>query len=400
MNDTSEPAAKGIDHFIGNEGEFPVLGHGDFFNHAGVCPIPKAGADALRRYARQAETVAYVDTGWHRDIALLRASAAAMMNASKEEVAFVKNTSEGISIVATGVDWNAGDRVVTTAVEYPANVYPWMELARSRGVELVMVPEETAGDGSRHVPLEKILRAADHPRTRMVTLSHVEYASGQRHDLGAVGAFCRERNILFCVDAIQSLGVLPVDVKAMHIDYLSADGHKWLLGPEGAGVFYCRRELLERTRPATLGWMNVVDALNYGNYDYTLRPDAGRFECGSYNVPGLLALKASVELLAGLGVGAVSRRIKALTDRLVEGLGGKGYSIVSPRSGDQWSGIVSFVADDPAKHVGISKTLRAEHRTEIALREGRLRASPHLYNTEGQIDRLIHHLPGGGRSEI
>jgi selenocysteine lyase/cysteine desulfurase len=209
-----------------------------------------------------------------------------------------------------------------------------------------------------------------------------------------VGAFCRAKNVLFCVDAIQSLGVLPVDVRAMNIDYLSADGHKWLLGPEGAGVFYCRKELLEHTRPATLGWMNVVDALNYGNYDYTLRPDAGRFECGSYNVPGLLALKASVELLSALGVDAVGRRIQSLTDRLVDGLRAKGYSVVSPRTRDQWSGIVSFQAPDPEQHRATWTRLRTEHKTEIALREGRLRASPHFYNTEEQMDRLVEHLPG------
>jgi len=301
MNDTHEPAAQPIAHFIGNADEFPVLRHWDFFNHAAVSPLPRRAADALRRFAAQAETVAYLDTGWYRDLSALRQSVAQMVNATKEEIAFVKNTSEGISLVATGLDWNTGDRIVTTAVEYPANVYPWMELARSRGVELVMVPEETSGDGSRHVPLERILEAAGHPRTRLVTLSHVEYASGQRHDLATIGTFCRQRGILFCVDAIQSLGVLPVDVKSMHVDYLSADGHKWLLGPEGAGVFYCRRELLEHTRPATIGWMNVVDAQDYGNYDYTLRPDAGRFECGSYNVPGLLALKGSVELLTAVG---------------------------------------------------------------------------------------------------
>src|SRR5207247_444896 len=238
-----------------------------------------------------------------------------------------------------------------------ANIYPWMEVARSRGVELVMVPEETAADGFRHVPLDRILEAADHPRTRLVTLSHVEYASGQRHDLAKVGAFCRQRGILFCVDAIQSLGALPVDVESMHIDYLSADGHKWLLGPEGAGVFYCRRERLEHTRPGTIGWMNVVDAQNYGNYDYTLRPDAGRFECGSYNVPGLLALKGSVELLTAVGVEAVASRVKALTDRLIGGLRGKGYGIISPRTAEQWSGIVSFTAKDPAEHQPIWQRL-------------------------------------------
>jgi selenocysteine lyase/cysteine desulfurase len=257
-----------------------------------------------------------------------------------------------------------------------------------------MVAEETdAATGARHVPLEKILEAASHPKTRLVTISHVEYASGQRHDVAKIGAFCRERNILFCVDAIQSLGVLPVDVKAMNVDFLAADGHKWLLGPEGAGVFYCRKELVERMRPLMIGWMNVIDALNYGKYDFTLRPDAGRFECGTHNIAGLLALKASVELLNALGVGMIAQRVRELTDRLMAGLSGKGYSIVSPRDKWQWSGIVSFVAKNPDDHERIFQALRREHRTEIATREGRLRASPHFYNTEQQMDRLAEHLP-------
>jgi selenocysteine lyase/cysteine desulfurase len=383
----------GIDRFIGNESAFPVLRHWDFFNHAAVAPLSAAASAALRRFADQAETVAYIDTGWYRDLSALRESVAALINATKEEVAFVKNTSEGLAIVAGGVEWTRDDRIVTTGVEYPANVYPWMEVARSRGAELVMVPEEDGPDGSRRVPLEKILETADHPRTRMVTLSHVEYASGQRHDLAAVGAFCRQRDILFCVDAIQSLGVLPVDVRGMNIDYLSAGGHKWLLGPEGTGVFYCRRELLEHTRPPLVGWMNVADPLNYGKYDYTLRGDARRYEPGSYNVAGLLALKASVDLLAGIGVQPLANRLRTLTDRLIEGVMSKGYRIVSPRDGESWSGTVSFVAGDPTRHREIWQYLRQQHRTEIAVRENRLRCAPHFYNTDGQIDRLVERLP-------
>ena len=380
--------------YIGNADAFPVLNHLDFFNHAAVSPLPRAAADALRRYADKAQTTAYLDSGWYRDIASLRQSAAALMNARKDEIAFVKNTSEGVAIAAFGNEWNAGDRIVTTAVEYPANIYPWMELARSRGCELILVPEETDANGRRHVPVEKVLEAADHPRTRAVTLSHVEYASGQRFDLVPVGAFCRGRGILFCVDAIQSLGVLPVDVKAMHIDYLAAGGHKWLLGPEGTGVFYVRQELIERTRPPLVGWMNVVDALRYGTYNYTLRADAGRFEPGTLNVPGLLALKASVDVLASIGIEAVSARVQSLTDRLVAGLEAKGYSIYSPRDGGQWSGIVSFSCGDPSRHEATAQMLRQNHRTEIVVREGRLRCSPHFYNTEEQIDRLVERLPG------
>jgi selenocysteine lyase/cysteine desulfurase len=242
------------------------------------------------------------------------------------------------------------------------------------------------------VPLAKILEEAKDPKTRVVTLSHVEFASGQRHDLAAIGAFCRENNKFFCVDAIQSLGAIPLDVEAMKIDYLSADGHKWLLGPEGAGIFYCRRELIERTRPLMIGWMNVVDAQDFGNYDYTLRADAGRFECGSHNVPGLLALKTSLELLKGIGIDQIAQRLKILTDRLILGLMMKGYQVLSPRGNFDWSGIVSFVSPR-LNHQEIILRLRKDQQTEIALREGRLRASPHFYNTEQQMDRLVAALP-------
>jgi selenocysteine lyase/cysteine desulfurase len=381
-----------IDSYVGNADAFAVLQHWDFFNHAGVCPLPRVAADAIRKYAQEAENQAYLQTTWYKDIEQLRRSAATMLNAHRDEIAFIKNTSEGISIVANGIDWKAGDRIVTTAVEYPANIYPWMDLQRRFGCELIMIAEESDSDGRRFVPLEKILEAAADPQVRLVTLSHVEFASGQRHDIAQVGRFCRENGKLFCVDAIQTMGILPVDVQTMYVDYLSADGHKWLLGPEGAGVFYIRRELIEQTRPPLIGWMNVVDAQNYGQYNYTLRPDAGRYECGTYNVPGLLGFKASLELLLGLGIDVVSARIKVLTDYLIEGLSRKGYQIISPRSDERWSGIVSFISPQHP-HEQIFASLRKEHHIEIALREGRLRASPHFYNTEQQMDRLVAALP-------
>ena len=383
---------------IGNRDAFPILQTWSFFNHAGVSPLPRVAVEALDRYAREAARGAYLGTSWYADIENLRKSAAALMNAHRDEIAFVKNTSEGISIVANGLDWQWGDRIITTTVEYPANIYPWMEVVRGRGAKLIMVEEENDEPGglrpaSRAVPTEKILKEAEDPRTKLVALSHVEFASGQRHDLARIGAFCRERGILFAVDAIQSLGIIPIDVQAMKIDYLSADGHKWLLGPEGAGIFYGRRELLDRTRPLMVGWMNVVNAQNYGDYDYTLRSDAGRFECGSYNVPGLLALKASLDLLRGIGIESVFDRIKHLSDHLIRGLEGKGYQIVSPRDHFRWSGIVSFIS--PAhNHEQLVRTMRKEHRIELAVREGRLRCSPHFYNTEAQLDRLIELLPG------
>lgn len=385
-------AASELASLIGNEQAFPVLRHWDFFNHAGVSPLPRPAARAMCEWVDGAEASAYLGHRWYPQIESLREAAARLINAGKEEIAFVKNTSEGISIVANGIDWQWGDRIVTTGVEYPANIYPWMEVARSRGAQLVMVPEEDGPDGSRHVPIDRLLAEAAEPRTRLVSLSHVEYASGQRHDLVRIGSFCRQNSKLFCVDAIQSLGALPVDVKAMNIDFLSADGHKWLLGPEGAGIFYCRKDLIERTRPLMVGWMNVINAENFGQYDYTLRTDGGRFECGSHNVVGLLGLKASLDLLQSVGIDAVAARIKLLTDKLAAGLRGRGYRIISPRDGEQWSGIVSFTSKQH-NHEAIVRALRRDKRIETAIREGRIRVSPHFYNTEKQIDRLIECLP-------
>jgi cysteine desulfurase/selenocysteine lyase len=381
-----------IEHYIGNAELFPILRKWDFFNHAAVSPLPAAAAQALRTFADQAESDTYLVGTWYRDIERLRLLSARLLNCHRDEIAFVKNTGEGLSIVASGIDWKPGDRIVTTGVEYPANIYPWMEKCRRHGCELVMVPEETDDNGRQTVALEKILRELSHPRTRLLTLSHVEYASGQRHDLATLGAACRQQGKLFCVDAIQSVGVVPVDVQSMHIDFLSADGHKWMLGPEGAGIFYCRRELMESLPPLTIGWMNVINAMDYGNYDYTLKPDAGRYECGTYNVPGLLAMKGALEVLADVGIDRVANRVRELGDHLISKLEGKGYRIVSPRSGEQWSGIVSFVSP-VHPHEPIVTKLRKEHRTEISLREGRLRCSPHFYNTIEQLDRLVDLLP-------
>jgi len=314
------------------------------------------------------------------------------MNAHRDEIAFIKNTSEGISIVAHGIEWQWGDVIVTSAVEYPTNIYPWMDVARAHGARLVQVPEEVDSEGHRVVPVERILAAAADPRCRLVAISHVEYASGQRHELAKIGKYCRDNHKLFCVDAIQTLGVIPIDVQAMNIDYLSADGHKWLLGPEGAGIFYCRRELIDRTRPLMIGWMNVVDAQNYGHYNFTLRSDAGRFECGSYNVPGLLSLKASVDMLLALGTENVANRLHHLGERLRMGLELKGYQIISTRAVGRWSGILSFISRFH-DHEQIVRTMRKDHKIEIAVREGRLRVSPHFYNTDQQIDRLVEMLP-------
>ena len=383
-----------LERYVGNVKEFPVLANWDFFNHAGASPLPHVVAETMRKVIDTTEKSAYLDDNRYTELGQVRAAAAAMINAGDGEIALVKNTAEGINIVARGaVNWNAGDRIVTAMGEYPANVYPWMDAAARHRLELVMLPEVTDADGTREVPLESILHEAGKPRTRLVALSHVEFATGQRHDLAAIGKFCRERDILFCIDAIQSLGALPLDVKGMQIDYLACGGQKWLLGPEGAAFFYCRRDLVERTHPLDVGASSVINHLAYGDYDYTLKSNALRFESGSLNIVGIYGLMAAMKFLHGFGADAISQRINHLTDRLIAGLRDKGYTVISPRREKHWSGIVCFTSPKH-DHKAIATQMRKDHRTEIVVREGRLRVSPHFYNTDEQIDRLIEHLPG------
>jgi len=364
--------------------EFPILGKWDFFNHGGVAPISKRAADALTKYTGEALNDAYLSGNWYGHAETTRKLAAQIINASPDEIAFVKNTSEGLAFVANGLDWRGGDEIISTAVEYPANVYPWMDVAQRHGCRHIMVPER-----SGRIDLNELLGAVT-PKTRLIALSHVEYASGYRNDITTIGALCRQRGILFCVDAIQSIGMVPVDVRAMNIDYLAADGHKWMLAPEGCGFFYCRRELLSSLRPE-IGWWNVVNAQDYGTYDFTLRSDAVRFECGTYTIPCILALGASLKLLLEVGIDLISARVHALTEQLAEGLTRKGYELVSSRAGEEWSGLVSFNSQRH-DHQQIVRDLKAQ-KIIVVLREGRLRASPHFYNLPEQIARLIDALP-------
>ncbi|MFQ6048532.1 MAG: aminotransferase class V-fold PLP-dependent enzyme, partial [Phycisphaerae bacterium] len=282
--------------------QFPVTANFNFQDNAGVAPLSRPAAQAMRAYIDHAERHAYLDSHWYRQADRVRQLAAKLINASPEEVTFVKNTSEGICLVANGLKWNTGDNVVTTAVEFPANIYPWMNLA-AQGVHLKMVGEENG-----RIPLDKLIAAVD-SRTRVVAISAVQYASGFRTDLAALGQACQEKGVLLCVDAIQALGVLPIDVRQMHIDFLSADGHKWLCGPEGAGIFFCRKELLGYVHPSQPGWMCMVNAEDYGNYQFEFRRDARRFDSGSYTIAGIFGLGGSLELLLQIGIEQVAHHV-------------------------------------------------------------------------------------------
>lgn len=365
--------------------DMPVTRQYSFMDHAAVAPISGRAATAMRRFTEEAESHAYARGGIYPEAKRVRQLAGKLLNCHSEEVTFVPNTSTGLSYVANGLQFSKGDNIVTTGAEFPANIYPWMNL-RGHGVQVKMVPEDNG-----RIPYERLIELIDE-RTRVVTVSAVQFGSGFRTDLAALGNYCQQRGVLFCVDAIQALGVVPIDVRAMKIDFLSADGHKWLLGPEGAGLFYCRHELLGLLRPSSVGWLGMKDCQNFGNYRMEFRDDARRFDGGSYNMAGVWGLGASIEWLLELGVNHIWDRVRMLTDRLVEGVRSKGYRVVSSRQPGEESGIVAFVS---AKHdhAGIVDHLRQEYRTIIATRLGRLRASPHFYNTEDEIDQLVEHLP-------
>jgi selenocysteine lyase/cysteine desulfurase len=361
--------------------EFPVTRRWAYLDHAAVAPVSARGCRAMAEWAADLAANGEVnEPRWVRRVEEVRGLAARLLDADPPDVAFVKNTSEGVGIVAEGLPWQPGDNVVTAAEEYPANVYPWMNLAR-RGVELRLVPSR----GPR-VAVDDLRDAMD-ARTRLVALSMVEFGSGFRNDLDTVGALCRERGVLFFVDAIQGLGVLPLSVRQTPIDFLAADGHKWLLGPEGAGLFSIRRELVERLHPVGVGWNSVVGARDFSRLDFRLKPHAGRWESGTLNVAGIAALGASLELLLDIGIAAVSQRVLELTDYLCDRAAAAGFEVFSSRRPGDRSAIVSLSAPGAEPRALVRRC--REDGIVINHRAGRLRVSPHCYNSREEIDRLV-----------
>lgn len=360
--------------------EFPVTERWAYFDHAAVAPLPRRAGSALRSWIDDQErngVVHWLD--WEKNLRALRADLARLINAHTDEIAFVASTTQGIGLIAEGFPWRAGDNVVTAAEEYPSNVYPWMNLA-SRGVSLRTVPSR---DG--RVWIEDLIAATD-PNTRVLTISHVEFASGFRNDLDALGDYCRRREIAFFVDAIQGLGPLTLDVGRTPIDFLAADGHKWLLGPEGAGFLYVRRDWIERLRPIGVGWHSVVSSYNSPALDFTLKPSAERWEGGSFVMPGLQALASSVALLHEIGPATVSARILERAEAVRETARSAGWSVLGSTRPEDLSGIVALeqAGIDPNAVVGRLRALGVV----AACRRGRLRLSPHVYNNDEDVERL------------
>ncbi len=366
--------------------EFPVTETYVYMNHAGVAPLSRSVKAAMTGFIEDATFHGAVHADdWAETAEACRFAAAQLINADTTEIAFMKNTTQGILIAANGIDWKTGDNVVTTAVEFPANVYPWRRLKERYGVDTRMVPER---DG--RICIDDIASAIDE-RTRVLTISHVEFASGFRNDIAALGQLCRERDIWFVVDAIQGLGAIEVDVKSWNVDILAADGHKWLLAPEGAAIFYCANEKRDQLINTNIGWASVVNPRDFLNYELTQKPDATRFEEGSYNSVGLYGLKAAIELLQDIGIASIEKRVLELTAQLIAGLEAKGYRVSTPKKDTERAGIVIFGSPQHTP-TELYEMLCAENII-TAERGSGVRVSPHFYNTASEIERLLEVLP-------
>src|SRR5947207_4667690 len=301
---------------------FPVTRNLVYFNHAAVGPLSTIAYDAMERHARdQREFGALHWRDWYAEYEHLRASAARLIGAADpREIAIIKNTSEGLSFVAEGFRWNAGENVVTTALEFPSNYTPWKRLER-RGVECRVASAPT---------VEAISQLVD-DQTRIVTVSSVAFHDGTTADLDALGHFCAERNLLFCVDAIQSVGVLPMNVRRSNIAFLAADGHKWMCNTESCGLFYVAAEHRDKLEVLESGWTNIERRGKFILAPVDLIPDSRRFEAGSLNTNGIYGLRAAIDLLLDVGIDDIAAEVIRLAIRLADGLASIGFEVRTPR---------------------------------------------------------------------
>ncbi|MFA5678814.1 MAG: aminotransferase class V-fold PLP-dependent enzyme [Pseudomonas sp.] len=367
--------------------EFPQDPDICYLNHAAVAPWPKRSADAIIAFAN--ENIHQGARDYPRWVQLehrLRGQFQALLNApSKGDIALVKNTSEALSFVAMGLTWTEGDEIILSDQEFPSNRIPWQAL-ESRGVTVRQISLDAEDP-------EAALIAAMGPATRLLSISSIQYASGLRMDLPRLGQACRERDILFCVDAIQSLGAIPLDVRAIDCDFLMADGHKWLLGPEGLGVFYCRKEVRDRLALTQFGW-HMIEALgDYDREDWLPASTARRFEPGSPNTLAQHALSASLALLSEVGAERIQQALQQRTAYLLQSIGSlPGACILSPIRPDRRGGIVTFTFQ------GVDNTWLYEQLMQAgvicAARGGGIRWSPHFYTPQETLDLALKRLRG------
>ena len=361
--------------------EFPIAERFAFLNHAGISSLNRRAALALQAHMEQAQTMR-LDRFFEEFIATtaeLKARIVALIGAaSPDEIVTMPNVATGINTVAQSLPLRAGDNVLVLDGDYPANVYPWLNLA-PKGVLTKVVPQHAGG-----LDLERLVARID-GRTRALALSTAMFATGFRNDMAAIGALCRERNLYFVVDAIQTLGAFPINVEACHIDFLACGSQKWLLSTAGSGFLYCRRERMDELQAgAYVGASSTVDAANFLDYNFTLQLTAERFSLGTPNLMGRVALHATLGLLLEIGVEHIAERVLQVTDVLIEDLQARGFRILSNMAPEHRSGIVIVEVPDP--QAAYDQLLAADVITSV--RGAGLRVAPHFYNSDVDVLRV------------
>jgi len=354
-----------------------------YLNHAAVAPWPLPTAAAVKAFADENARQGSKDYAlWLRRELELRQRLAELIQApSSDEIALLKSTSEGLSVIAYGLKWNPGDNIVIPAEEFPSNRIIWQSL-QNLGVEVRLVTISDIED-----PEQALIDAMD-ARTRLLSCSSVQYATGLRLDLERLGHTCRQTDTLFCVDAIQSIGALRFDVQACHADFVVADGHKWMLGPEGCALFYCRKALIPQLELKQYGWHMVQDYADFNKKDWTPNQTAQRFECGSSNMLGIVALHASVGLLLDIGMAAIEQQVLEIAARLTNKLAAlNDVEILSPLAENRRSGIVLFRKAN-CDTEALYRYLQ-DHNVICAMRGNGIRFSPHFHTSSESIDRAV-----------
>lgn len=367
---------------------FPSVEYKTYLNHAGCSPYSIRVTEAMRNYIE--ECGGEVIENYSKNLEIretLRHKLAELIRVPASDIALTKNTSSGLSLLASGLDWKTGDRILLFDLEFPSNIYPFMNCARW-GAEIDFVPARQKRNGR---VLTEDIESKITPKTRLLSISFVEFLNGWRNDLKTIGEICRQHQIIFCVDGIQGLGALPLDASDCGIHFLSSAAHKWLMGPQGIGFIYVHPELLERLVMTQVGWLSVKDAWNFFDYRLEWEDGAKRFEIGTENWPGVYGFLASVEQLLEYGIDSIARHILELTGDFLHQAERLGLEVLTPSEDPYRSGIVTFrLLQDPDNR----KTARlfdflSDHKIITSFREGYIRVSPHGYNTRDDMEKLI-----------
>lgn len=366
---------------------FPITQSFNYLNHAAVSPPPTPTIAAVESQLRDVNANGSLHyREWVATKERARQLVATMIGARPEQLAFLRNTSDALSSVANGLRWQSGDNLVTFSKEFPSNVYPWRRLRDTQGVEIRVCGERNGG-----IDHNELISLIDE-RTRVVAISHVQYASGFRADLERIGQAARRHDALLVVDIIQSLGVVPIDVESELIDVAAAAGHKWLLTPEGIGLLYLSDRARERIEPTLVGWVSVVNPENYENFEQEWNKGALAWESGTSPSALFYGLEASLRLITETGVPRIEKYLEELTDQLCERLANTDYEVVSSRAPGEKSQIVCIRQQKGVSPMSLYTHLR-ERNIITAPRGDRLRISPHFYNTAAEIDALVDSLP-------